>query len=162
MVRLKVRRHGVVGMLETDINKGDLTNLVDRSRFVAKEIKCNYGGDHRSQRPRLGRRSKILISNFATNPMDNRKLMFTDVSKAYLSAPVVQSNIFTDLFLEVHQQSYGTRAAAQAWEKKYTNTLIEFGFTVGSSSACCFGHKSHTWIWSFTETTSRCQATVTI
>ena len=93
---------------------------------------------------------KILVSDVAMNAMQNRNLMFIDISKAYLFAPVVQPNIFIDLPPEVHQEGkrerfrkalYGRRDAVHAWEKEYTNTLIELGITGGGSSACILRHK---------------------
>ena len=34
----------------------------------------------------------------------------------------------------------GTRDAAQAWEKEYTNTLLALGFVQGKASTCIFRH----------------------
>ena len=35
---------------------------------------------------------------------------------------------------------YGTRRAADGWQSEYSGTLIELGFTQGTSSACVFRH----------------------
>ena len=88
-----------------DINKGDLTVPVYRSRFTSREIKSKYGRGHREELfagTPPWEVIKILVSNVATNAMDIRRLMFIDISKAYLFAPVVQPNIFTHLLPEVH------------------------------------------------------------
>ena len=35
---------------------------------------------------------------------------------------------------------YGTRRAAGGWQYEYSGSLIDFGFTQGTSSACVFHH----------------------
>ena len=132
-----------------DINKGDHIKRKYRSRFVAREIKSKYGGDAREDLfagTPPWEAIKILMSNVTTD-FQNKKVMFIDISKAYLFAPVVHEHIYVDLPPEIHKPGicaklkkalYGTRAAAHAWELEYSRTLKDLGFVAGSASACVF------------------------
>ena len=77
-----------------DINKGDDKSPVYRSRYVAQELRRQHGGNTReglfAAMPPL-EAIKALISDVATRRGQggySRKLLFVDISKAYLHAPV--------------------------------------------------------------------------
>ena len=135
-----------------DINKGDEVDLNYRSRYVAREIKGKYGGDDREglfAATPPWEATKIMISNLATGHTAEKKIMFIDISKAYLFAPAVHEHIYVDLPPEHHvpgqcgrllKALYGTRAAAHAWEQEYTRTLTSLGFVAGAASSCVFTH----------------------
>ena len=40
----------------------------------------------------------------------------------------------------LRRHMYGTRRAADGWQSEYSGSLVEFGFTQGTSSACVFVH----------------------
>ena len=145
-----------IGTRWVDINKGDSSNLIYRSRLVGREFK---GHDHRDDlfaaTPPL-EAIRALISLAASQrglkgPI--KKLSFIDVSKAYFHAPVKRDVyvMLPDEALEPHERGkvcgkvayslYGTRDAAQNWEEEYTRTLVSMGFIRGLSSPCIFHHR---------------------
>ena len=75
-------------------------------------------------------------------------VMFIDVKRAYLHSPAVR-DVYVDLPDELAEEGmcgkllkamYGTRDAAQCWERKYVKVLEDMGFRVGQSSRCVFWH----------------------
>ena len=86
-----------------DVNKGDDVNDNYRSRYVAKEIKQADGGADReglfAHIPPL--EALKLVISAATSRVGLggtvHKLMFLDISKAYLHAPVIDENLFVEL-----------------------------------------------------------------
>ena len=136
-----------------DTNKGDDAKPKYRSRFVAREIRGLYGGGDREDlfaATPPWEAVKMLLSDVVTGDRRCvRKLMFIDIGKAYLFAPVTEQNIFVDLPPEQAQEGkcgrlkkalYGTRDAAKAWEMEYNRTLASLGFVTGLSSTCVFHH----------------------
>ena len=140
-----------------DINKGDDIMETYRSRYVAREIRDQHGGAHReglfAAMPPL-EALKILISRtgrVGTTEHMRHKLMFMDISKAYLHADVADPDLYVELPKEIKQPGmcghllkalYGTREAAKCWEKEYTKTLIELGFRKGRTNPCIFRHRT--------------------
>ena len=139
-----------------DVNKGDDKSPVYRSRYVAQELRHRHGGNTRERlfaaMPPL-EAFKALISDVATRRgqgRDPRKLLFVDISKAYLHAPVMRNDIYVELPAEMEQPGccgrlrkalYGTREAARCWEQEYVRMLESIGFRRGSTSPCAFWHK---------------------
>ena len=136
-----------------DTNKGSETNPKYRSRFVAREIKSLHGGNSREDlfaATPPWEAVKILLSDVVTDygaGHRRKKLMFIDISKAYLFAPVTVENLFVDLPPEqaipgkcgkLKKALYGTRDAAWAWEIEYSRTLLDMGFVPGKSSTVVF------------------------
>ena len=135
-----------------DVNKGDDVVEVYRSRYVAMELKRQHGGASReglfaAMPPLEGMR--LLLSFVASRRGCDvhYKLMFLDISKAYLHAEVLDDNIFVELPPEMKQPDmcghlrralYGTRQAARAWEEEYSRTLQEAGFQRGQCNPCMF------------------------
>ena len=76
--------------------------------------------------------------------------MFIDTKRAYLYAPEVRQ-IFVELPPQdaepgmcgrLNKSMYGTRGAAQSWERHYEHIFVEvLGFTQGKASTCCLYHK---------------------
>ena len=137
-----------------DVNKGDDQVEVYRSRYVAMELKHQYGGAMRdglfaAMPPLEGMR--LLLSHVASRQggRDPHKLMFIDISKAYLHAEVLSDNIYVELPGEMNMPGmcgklrralYGTRQAARAWEEEYTKTLKGAGFQRGKCNPCMYFH----------------------
>ena len=137
-----------------DVNKGDDQNTNYRSRYVAREIKSLHGGNSRegtfAAMPPL-ESLKLLLSKVASRKGRGspHKLLFIDISKAYLQADVLDPDIFVDLPPEMElpdscarlrKALYGTREAAKCWEAEYTKCMTELGFRPGRSSPCLFWH----------------------
>ncbi len=77
-----------------------------------------------------------------------QKLLFVDVRRAYLQAPVTRRTFIelpdeagdsTDTG-ELNKSMYGTRDAAQNWENTYAHTLTGMGFKRGQATPCAFFH----------------------
>ena len=93
-----------------DINKGDDQGKVYRSRYVAMEIRKLHGGSDReglfAAMPPL-EALKLILSLTVSRPDQQgahpHKLMFIDISKAYLHADVINENLFVELPQEMNQ-----------------------------------------------------------
>ena len=94
---------------------------------------------------------RLLLSYVASRQSRKlpHKLMFIDISKAYLHADVLNDSIYVELPGEMNmpdmcgrllQALYGTRQAARAWEEEYTKTLKEAGFQRGKCNPCMNYH----------------------
>ena len=137
-----------------DINKGDEKFPNYRSRLVAKEINRCKSSDMYAATPPL-ESIKFIISMAASTDgkqNSNIKLMVNDVKRAYFYAPS-RRRVFIELPEEDYQEGdeefegeldysmYGTRDAAQNWENKYSDVMInKLGFTQGKASPCHFFH----------------------
>ena len=85
-----------------DVNKGDDMKQNYRSRYVAGEIKSLHGGASRegtfAAMPPL-ESLKPLLSKVASRTGlvgSKQKVLFIDISKAYLQADVLDPNVFVD------------------------------------------------------------------
>ena len=77
-----------------------------------------------------------------------RKIMFIDVPKAHLYAPVDPgTTAYVDLPPECSKPGvcgklqywlYGMRPASHGWQEEYTRRLVSMGFIAGEASPCCF------------------------
>ena len=76
------------------------------------------------------------------------KVQFIDIKRAYFHAKAVR-DVFVDLPEQDAEEGmcgklvyamYGTRDAAQNWEREYESAFLDLGFTQGLSSPCVFYH----------------------
>ena len=135
-------------------NKGDELHPNVRCRLVAKHLAVKYGGkdaqDLFAAMPPFELIKSLLIkavqrSNWTTM---KRKVMFIDISKAHLYAPVDKgTSAYVDLPPECSKPGtcgllqywlYGMRPASHGWEAEYTRQLEAIGFVAGAASPCCF------------------------
>jgi hypothetical protein len=138
-----------------DINKGDRARPEYRSRLVAMEIATGKRDDLFAATPPL-EAIKVLLSLAVTegvgfhpgNRKGGMKLDFIDVRRAYFHAKARRS-VFVELPKEdeepgmcgeLLQSMYGTRDAAQNWEREYHEMAESLGFTRGTASPCTFHH----------------------
>ena len=123
-----------------------------RSRWVAKEFKDTTDEDWFAATPPLEALRAILSD--ATTGQTEKAVMLNDVSRAFFYAPVQEHHrIYVDLcdeILEEHEvgrvcgrlkkSMYGTKAAAQNWQRAVQDTMRRLGFKRGKSSAVLFFH----------------------
>ena len=137
-------------------NKGDSKSPNIRCRLVAQHVRRKYGGDSMeglfAAMPPF-EAVKLLLVKCATSRQTGdkaRKLMFIDISKAHLYAPVDKlTKAYVQLPPEKAQLGkcgrlnywlYGMRPASHGWEEEYIRVLVKIGFKVGRASPCCFRH----------------------
>ena len=141
---------GPIGVRWVDVDKGF---GVYRSRLVAKDFKPKSKVNDQeglfAATPPL-ELVKMLILKAARGSRNRhagvRKVMFLDVSKAHLYAPMLDEE-FVQLPPEKWTEGkcarliytlYGMRTAASNWEKEYSNTLEMVGFCPGRATVSCF------------------------
>eukprot|EP00973_Karenia_brevis_P046223 6408888-Karenia_brevis.AAC.1 len=145
-----------IGVRWVDVNKQDDVNPKYRSRLVAKQFKTSNDPDLYAATPPL-EALKIIISIAATrdkeNKRINKKIMVNDVSRAYFYARS-DSPTFVEICDEdwepgdenrcgeLNVSMYGTRQAAQNWQKCVSKALLKNGFTQARSSPCIFRHEA--------------------
>ena len=129
-----------------DVNKGEDKSPVYRSRYVAQELRRQHGGNTRERlfaaMPPL-EAIKALISDVATHRgqgRDPRKLLFVDISKAYLHTPVMRNDIYVELLAEMEQPGRCGRLQGAVWDKGGSEVL---GARVCSHARV---HRVSTWI----------------
>ena len=148
----KVIGKGPIGTRWVDTNKGDNDNPDVRSRLVAQEVNTCAGDDLYAATPPI-EALKVLLRIAAERRFKKRNMtiIFADVRRAYFNAKATRdvyvklpkedpnsgdSNICGNLRLSM----YGTRDAAQNWERECSNKLVEQGFTKGKTSPCDYYH----------------------
>jgi len=148
----KVTGKGPVSVRWVDTNKGGLTEMLVRSRLVARDFKGGDKGrdDLFAETPPLEAK-RMLLSRAATRTKSGRfrKLLFIDARKAHLN-PKCEEEVFIELPEECHAPEgscgrlnfwlYGFRPAAAAWEKHYAALLEGVGFERGLSCGVSFYH----------------------
>ena len=145
-----------------EVNKGDDLNPKIRSRLVAREIRMHGQDAIFAPTPPLGS-LRMVLSHASTQlpgePQkvwdgkheDRQMVFFMDISRAYFNAKVKEDEpVYVDFPPDMNPEPgtcallkrhmYGTRRAADGWQSEYSSTLVELGFTQGSSSACVFRH----------------------
>ena len=143
---------GPIGVRWVDVDKGF---GVYRSRLVAKDFKPKSKVNDQeglfAATPPL-ESVKMLILKAARGSRNRhagvRKVMFLDVSKAHLYAPMLDEEFF-QLPLERWTEGkcarlthtlHGMRTATSNWEKEYSNTLEMVGFCPGRAIVVAFYH----------------------
>ena len=123
-----------------DIDKGTRY----RSRWVAKQFKGSDSEEWFAATPPI-EALRALISH-TTSGLKKKALMVWDVSRSFFHAPV-QHEIHVELCVEAkktvednNMSMYGTKAAAQNWQKKVQETMAAFGFSFGKASPVPFCH----------------------
>ena len=127
-----------------DIDKGTRY----RSRSVAKQFKGSDSEELFAATPPV-EALRALISHTMSGPK-KKALMVCDVSPAFFYAPV-QQEIHVELCEEakktvqdnnmcekLRMTTYGTKAAAQNWQKKVQDTMAALGFSIGKASPVLF------------------------
>jgi hypothetical protein len=135
-----------VGSKWVDVNKGDATAPLIRSRFVVKEIATYKTDDFFAATPPL-EAFRLLLSLAASGPRGT-KIEVLDARKAHLHA-FADRLVYTQLPPELAAPGfcarlvrclYGTRDAPRRWEAFLAEQLVALGFAKGRASPCCFFH----------------------
>ena len=135
-----------IGSKWVDVNKGDATKPLIRSRFVVKEIATYKTDDFFAATPPL-EALRLLLSMAASTGHDI-KVEVLDARKAHLHA-FADRTVFVKLPPEVDEPGwcarlvrclYGTRDAPKRWQAFLDEQLIALGFAKGRASPCCFFH----------------------
>ena len=122
-----------------DIDKGTRY----RSKSVAKQFKGSDIEEWFAAAPKI-EALRAMISHTMSGP-EKKALMVCDVSRAFFYAPV-QHEIYVELednnmCAKLRKMSmYGTKAAAQNWQKKVQETMAKLGFSIGKASPVLFCH----------------------
>ena len=123
-----------------------------RSRWVAKEFKDSTDEDWFATTPPLEALRAILSD--ATTGNIVKAVMLNDVSRAFFYAPIQDHHfIYVELCEEILEDGeagrvcgrlkksmYGTKAAAQNWQRAVQNAMASLGFRQGRSSPVLFYH----------------------
>ena len=143
---------GPIGVRWVDVDEGF---GVHRSRLVAKDFKPRSKiGDKEglfAATPPLELVKTLIVkaAKCRRRGEDARKVMFLDISKAHLYAPI-QDEEYVEYPPEKRKEGkcakliftlYGMRTAAGNWEKEYSTTLTEAGFSAGKATVVAFYHK---------------------
>ena len=145
-----------------EVNKGDDQNPKIRSRLVAREIRMQGEDAIFAPTPPLESLRMVLshaATQFPDEPLkiwdpdheDRQMIYFMDISRAYFNAKVSEDEpVYVEFPPDMNPEPgtcallrrhmYGTRRAADGWQSEYSSTLVDMGFTQGSSSACVFRH----------------------
>ena len=116
-----------------DVNKGDETNPIYRSRLVAQEFRDGTPSLFAATPPLEA--LKTLFS-LAVAGRGRRQIGFIDTKTAHLYAKATR-HVYIKLFPGDEQEGmcgklnytlYGIRDAAHSWEREYTNTLVDMVF----------------------------------
>jgi hypothetical protein len=135
-----------IGSKWVDVNKGDATTPLIRSRFVVKEIATYKTDDFFTATPPL-EALRLLLALAASDGHDI-KVEVLDARKAHLHA-YADRTVFTQLPPEEAAPGYcarlvrclyGTRDAPKRWEAFLAEQLVALGFTKGRASPCCYFH----------------------
>ena len=134
----EIGSHKVIKTRWVDTNKGDERSPEIRCPLVAKEVKkrnkTEESANFFASTPPL-EAVKFLISEAMTRVSRNNralKLSFIDVKKAHLCSDVLrelcvepppEANEPPDIVWWLQRAMYGTRDAAAAWEREWTETL---------------------------------------
>ena len=116
-----------------------------RSRWVAKQFKNSDSEEWFAATPPIEALRTILSS--ATTGTREKVVSVMDVSRAFFYAPV-QHEIYVELCEEaieteegrgkcakLKMSMYGTKAAAQNWQREVQNTMRQLGFVLASYMA---------------------------
>ena len=134
-----------------DRNKGDARRPNFRSRYVAKGLNRGMRGiDLFAATPPLEGLRAVLAA-VALRQQDGHKLFVADISRAFFYAPATRE-VYVALPPEDVEEGeeelcgllryslYGTRDAAQNWQRHVGVVMAKLGFTPGVSNPCLFRH----------------------
>jgi hypothetical protein len=133
-----------------DVNKGDFSRPVIRSRYVAKEFADKRSDEFFAATPPL-EALRMVISHAASGRRSSRggrKILVIDARKAHLHA-MAERAVCVALPPEIKEPGkcallkrclYGTRDAPARWEAFLASELEKMGFLRGKASPCCFHH----------------------
>lgn len=148
------------------VNKGDDMTPNIRSRLVARQIR--QAGEEAIFAPTPPLESlRSILSIAATDlpgrirhdrePMSERRTQIwaIDISRAYFNASMDETSEPTYVALPpehpdhckgkcglLRNHMYGTRAAADGWQQKYSGYMKSIGFVQGIASPCIFVHEA--------------------
>ena len=137
-----------IGVRWVDVNKGDAKKPEYRSRLVAQEIKKDKRPDLFAAMPPLEAKRLLYSMMMSGDEKEGITMDFIDVRRAYLHAKAIR-DVYIKLPDEDHEEGmcgklikalYGTRDAAQCWEREYVKFMTRIGFVCGKSSPCIFWH----------------------
>ena len=137
-----------IGVRWVDVNKGDAKAPEYRSRLVAQELKRDKRQDLFAAMPPIEATRILFSTMMSTDEQEGIVMDFIDVRRTYLHAKAIR-NVYVHLPDEDHEAGmcgkllkamYGTRDAAQCWEREYVGFMKKVGFTSGRSSPCIFFH----------------------
>lgn len=124
-----------------------------RSRWVAKQFRGSDNEEWFAATPPI-EALRALISEATSGKRRTKRLLICDVSRAFFYAPV-QHDIYVELAPEVmtepgdehrcaklRMSMYGTKAAAQNWQRKVQSVMDELDFVIGKASPVLFYHKA--------------------
>ena len=147
----------IVAVRWIDINKGDLKNPIYRSRLVAKEFNDGKDMSIFAGTPPL-EALRLLVSEAATSDgkeqWENKIIMINDVARAFFEAPAIRE-ICVEIPNEARSEEddrednvailekslYGTRDAAQNFQREVRRTMMALGFKNGGYNACTYYHE---------------------
>ena len=140
-----------------DVKKGDDNNKVYRSRYVAMEIRKMDAWRERERGSVCGNApfGSPVSNGHNEHVKDSHKLMFIDISKAYLHSDVINPELYVELPSVMNLPSrcrhlkkalYGTRDATKCWENDYSTIIFTQGTTVGRSVRA-FSSMRHLEAW---------------
>ena len=136
-----------------DINKGDVTNPIHRSRFVGKEFNDGEVEGLFAATPPL-EALRLLVSEAATTGGEEKLVMLNDVARAFFEAPMRRK-----LCIELPEEDledgetrentvglllmslYGTRDAATNFQQEVKKFMTGNGFKQGLYNPCVYHHK---------------------
>ena len=143
---------GPIGTKWIVIDKGDKLHPEYRSRLVAQEINMDKRSDLFAGTPPIEALRCLLAAAAYDYGMGIKdvKLVFYNVRRAYFHAEA-RREVFVKLAEEDQAEGmcgklikamYSTRDAAQDWERKCNEVLIQMGFACGVSKPCVLATKA--------------------
>ena len=136
-----------------DINKGDDENPMYRSRYVGKEFNDGSMDGLFAGTPPL-ESLRYLVHEAATVSQKKRKvMMICDVSRAFFEAKAIREVCVEipeadmtdrdrqmDMVGLLKRSLYGTRDAANHWQKEVAKEMKAWGFLQGRYNPCLYRH----------------------
>ena len=142
-----------IGTKWAGVNKVDENKPEFRCRFVAQEINWNGISEWFAATPSLEALKLIISLSMCTGFVKGHgenKTEYIDVRRAYFHAPAVRTVYIKfpkedeeeGLCGRLNMSMYGTRDAAQNWERAYVTFMEKCGFRRGVAHPCVFYHES--------------------
>ena len=137
-----------------DVNKGDKSNPVYRSRLVGKEFNTGEADGLFAATPPL-EALRMIVSDAATigkgKRAERKVIMVNDVARAFFEAPM-RREVCIELPPEAREEGkdevgflrmslYGTRDAAANFQREVRATMVKAGFTVSRYNPTTYYHR---------------------